>query len=323
MTEPATSATAPAGDAVAIFGGPGRPAEQRRSGHPVMYGRPRTVQPFGRMPHGGGYPHGFLDFAYQQLAVSDPDRVLHVCSGSMRTGIRVDIRPECQPTVVADGTRLPFPAAVFDWVLIDPPYSELLARRHFGTRYPTPRKLLREAARVLTLGGRVGILHYQTPHAVAGLRFHGVHAVYLGPGTRLRAFTVFARIDPTAPSAAVSKAGLVTGAAPARHSARPGDGTGAGMATAAPAGPVTECDGPGCTACVTQPAVGRPARYCSPACRQRAYKARNTTARSAGKAPSSVTQPAQGAAAGGGIGDAITATTAAPFADEIPEAHRG
>jgi len=76
-------------------------------------------------------------------------------------------------------------------VLIDPPYSELLARRHFFTLYPRPKRLLIEAERVVAAGGAVGFLHYDVPHAVPGLELASIHAVYLGPGARLRAFTVW------------------------------------------------------------------------------------------------------------------------------------
>lgn len=168
--------------------------EATGSGHPVMYGRPRGVVPFGRMPHGGGYPLGFLEFAYDRLGVTDVDQVLHVCSGSMREGVCVDIRAEMAPIVVGDGTRLPIRSRSFRWVLVDPPYSELLARRHFETLYPRPKRLLMEVARVLQPGGVAGFLHYDVPHAPPGLERTEIHAVYLGPHSRLRAFTVW-RLD--------------------------------------------------------------------------------------------------------------------------------
>ena len=89
----------------------------------MLFGKNRA-EDFGVFPDGGGYPIRFLDSAYEWLGVTNPDLVLHLCSGSMRRGIRVDVRPEMAPDVVCDARRTPFDDESFDWIMIDPPYSE-------------------------------------------------------------------------------------------------------------------------------------------------------------------------------------------------------
>lgn len=134
------------------------------AGHPPLFGfSPALV--YAAHPDGGGYPIGFLDRAYMTLGVTDPTNVLHLCSGSMRIGVRVDIRPEMQPDIVADCRNVPLPDESFDWIMADPPYSENYAQSLYGTGadYPKPGQIIKEASRLLRPGGRVGILHFQVP----------------------------------------------------------------------------------------------------------------------------------------------------------------
>ncbi len=42
-------------------------------------------------PEAGGYPLQFLPLAYKTLGATDPSRVLHLCSGSVRVGVTVDL----------------------------------------------------------------------------------------------------------------------------------------------------------------------------------------------------------------------------------------
>ena len=50
-------------------------------------------------------------------------------------------------------------------MLIDPPYSEEDADKYKAGRsvYPSPSKLVENALKVVPIGGRVGIIHYQLP----------------------------------------------------------------------------------------------------------------------------------------------------------------
>ena len=174
------------------FGPQASQGRAKGAGHPVLFGFSPALQ-FVDFPDGGGYPLGFLEKAYSTLGVTDPSKVLHLCSGSMRVGVRVDIRPEMQPTVVADCTKLPFPDNTFQWVMADPPYAESYAHHLYDTKdkYPRPGSILREAARVLVPGGRVGILHFLVPMVRKPMRIVNVWGVTTGGGYAIRAWSVF------------------------------------------------------------------------------------------------------------------------------------
>ena len=141
----------------------------------------------------GQYPKGFLPWALRALGVSPLD-VLHVCSGALGAdvgGVRVDIRPEVRPDVVANGCALPFAPEAFGAVLIDPPYTVEYADGLYGTSYPRPSHLLAEASRVARPDAPIGFLHYLVPMPPPNCTLERVHGIYTGVGYRIRAWTVF------------------------------------------------------------------------------------------------------------------------------------
>lgn len=146
----------------------------------------------------GRYPKGFLDHVLkaQWLGASvRRDDILHVCSGTLSETERwtVDLRAQARPLIMADGKALPFRAASFPAVMLDPPYSDEYARNLYGIENPRPSWLLKEAARVVKPGGRVEILHVAIPFAPPGCFLVTVWPVTTGVGFRIRALTIYQR----------------------------------------------------------------------------------------------------------------------------------
>ncbi len=126
---------------------------------------------------------------------------LWLFSGSFKDpeGITVDIKPELRPDVVADCQYLPFKDESFDFVMLDPPYSEEEAQRLYNLPYCNMLKVMNEAARVCRSGGYVLLLHRLIPfhHPENGPHFRrlivkAIIAVYMIAGwTNIRALTVW------------------------------------------------------------------------------------------------------------------------------------
>lgn len=147
----------------------------------------------------GRYPKGFLEWAIDQAQLRGRT-FLHVCSGGMKRsdslgGIRVDLRSQARPDILGDGTRLPFLDNSVHGVLLDPPYSVEYAESLYGVKYPRPSHLLREALRVTKPGGRFAILHYLVPVPPKGANLTAVHAVTQGLGYRIRAWSLFTKLQ--------------------------------------------------------------------------------------------------------------------------------
>jgi SAM-dependent methyltransferase len=164
-------------------------------GHPIMYGKPKPAIHFQDFPDGGGYPIGFPEWAFGIMGVTDPSKVLHLCSGSMLTGVRVDIRPEMNPTVCCDVRNTPFPDESFDFIMSDPPYGETYAEQLYGTgkAYPKPGQIMKEAARLLRPGGYFGILHFIVPITRKPMKMIQVYGITTGAGYAIRAWSLFTK----------------------------------------------------------------------------------------------------------------------------------
>ena len=166
-------------------------------GVPFMGNRLRKAVEDGADPDGyavfGRFPRGFLTWLLRRQLLGDVrrDDILHVCSGTLTEKWTVDIRAEARPAVQASGTSLPFRAASFAAVLLDPPYSDAYARNLYGVENPRPSWLLKEAARVVVPGGRIGMMHVAIPFAPSGCWFVRVIPVSTAVGFRIRALTIY------------------------------------------------------------------------------------------------------------------------------------
>lgn len=165
------------------------------SGHPVMFGDPRPAVELGRMPEGGGYPHGLIEFAGRRMRVTDHRKVVHLCSGSVRAPLTFDLRPASEARCIADVRHLPIRSGSVRWVMVDPPYSPEHAEDLWGVgdQYPTGAALFREVERILQPGGMVAYLHFLVPKLPDQLERLETYGVTIGPGYRIRALTIARR----------------------------------------------------------------------------------------------------------------------------------
>lgn len=142
------------------------------------------------VPVFGRLPKRFLETVVQPaLGVARAD-ILHICSGSLREGRTVDIRPEVRPWLVADALNLPLADDSEEAVFLDPPYTPAWARQ-YGVKYPPTYPLLREALRVLKPGSRLALFHFLVPYTPKGARLVKVYGVTVGMGYQIRALSVF------------------------------------------------------------------------------------------------------------------------------------
>lgn len=183
--------------------GPNSP-KSKGAGHPVMYGKPKEALHFTAFQDGGGYPIGFVEWAFAEMrkehsgVLLNPDNILHLCSGSMKTGTTVDIRSSLNPTFVADvrDMRHIIKDESFDFIMADPPYSEEYAENLYktGSDYPKPGQILKESARILRPGGLVGIMHFQVPMARKPLKLIRVYGITTGAGYAIRAWSLYRKV---------------------------------------------------------------------------------------------------------------------------------
>lgn len=161
---------------------------------PVLVLYEDLVDEVGPAPVYGQYPRGLIAKMLPWLRCARHE-ILHVCSGSLPPGegIRVDIRPEAMPDILADGRKLPIESGTVAAVMLDPPYNKDYARSLYGVEYPRPAHLLREAARVVRPGGRIAIVHYITPKPVKGTRLVKAFGLSTGFDMPMRAVTVYER----------------------------------------------------------------------------------------------------------------------------------
>lgn len=142
----------------------------------------------------GQYPRALIGKLLPWLRCERRE-ILHVCSGSLPPGegIRVDVRAEAYPDILADGRALPLADGSAAAVLIDPPYSAHYARELYGVEYPRPSHLLREAARVVRRGGRIALVHYITAKPAPGTRFVRAFGLSTGFDMPMRAVSIYER----------------------------------------------------------------------------------------------------------------------------------
>lgn len=122
-------------------------------------------------------------------------------SGSFKDseGITIDINADVKPDIITNCEQLPLKDESFDFVMLDPPYSEEEAMRLYNLPYINLLKALNEAARICASGGYVLLLHRMIPfnhpesnNHLKRLKIIATVGVYTIAGwTNMRALTVW------------------------------------------------------------------------------------------------------------------------------------
>jgi SAM-dependent methyltransferase len=110
----------------------------------------------------GGFPLHFEKKLLKLLGI-DPKKhkILHPFGGMAEYGIRVDIDPSVNPDFVGDAHNLDmFEDNTFDLVICDPPYTDKLSKRLYGTGKICYKKYISEAVRVCKPEGFIASYHW-------------------------------------------------------------------------------------------------------------------------------------------------------------------
>jgi hypothetical protein len=139
----------------------------------------RTTKCFGVNGQGkikGAFPKGFLKWIKEMGWWGD--KRAYLCAGTPEDddSIRVDVRPEVNPTHLEDATSTSIPSESVDWVIIDPPYTKDLAKEYYNTEkhYHGINLFTKEAERICKPGGLILTLSYEIPKRVKNCDFVAV-----------------------------------------------------------------------------------------------------------------------------------------------------
>lgn len=160
----------------------------------------RTTKCFSPQTNGypGGFPVGFLKWVKEQ-GWWGTSRV-YLCAGRVEDpqSIRVDLRPETNPTHLQDARQTTLPAESANWVMIDPPYTVALAERLYNTQkhWGSINQFTKEGRRLLRVGGLLLTLSYEVPKRVADCDLVACVGVYQTISVaHMRCFTVWQRLS--------------------------------------------------------------------------------------------------------------------------------
>lgn len=133
-------------------------------------------------------------FVKRVKAMFPTERMLHLCCGRCRIegATNVDIMDLPEADLIADAENTGLPSGSFDVVLIDPPYSQEDATRYGVKRLINSRKVMAEAARVLSDDGYLLWLDEKYPaYRRADWELTGLIGVVTGFERRTRVLSMF------------------------------------------------------------------------------------------------------------------------------------
>jgi SAM-dependent methyltransferase len=97
-------------------------------------------------------------------------KILQPFGGKAQLGLRLDLKPEVRPDIIADAHMLPFLPSTFDVVILDPPFSTHKSITLYATGPLHFKAYISEAARVLKTGGFLVMYHTHSMPGVPGLK---------------------------------------------------------------------------------------------------------------------------------------------------------
>lgn len=131
----------------------------------------------------GGMPlyaeEWLLDLAREILGKEDI-AIMSLFCGMCKQGLRVDIKPEVKPHIVADAHDLSMIQGHIDVILADPPYSTEEARDLYGTPKLNYKKWTAECEKLLKKGGLLIVYHKYVMPNPNPEKFTVVKRVFIG-----------------------------------------------------------------------------------------------------------------------------------------------
>jgi len=137
------------------------------------------------------YPSRFI-FNLKKTYPYENKKVLSMFSGSSSIGDTTDIREETRADIIAPYDNLPIDDNTYDMVIADPPYNCGFAKE-WEAGLPKPKRILKEASRVVKGGGLILILHIIVIPAYKDCNVERValHPILCGPNNAIRVLNVF------------------------------------------------------------------------------------------------------------------------------------
>lgn len=147
---------------------------------------------FKKATYYGQHPVGYLK-KVKALFPDLQESVLHLCSGTVKEDVTIDLKRELRPTICCDAQNLPLRPNSYSLVTFDPPYSKRDANVYYGVPYLSVPKVMKQVLMILKPGGFFCILDVRYPsyHRSEGWRLIGLIGVVTGFGKITRILSVF------------------------------------------------------------------------------------------------------------------------------------
>ena len=140
----------------------------------------------------GAYPLGFERLIPKIIQTKD---FIHLFSGKAKTGLKIDIKTEVNPTVLADCRELPFKDETFPGAMCDPMYTQKFADELYKQPLPKWEEWTKEVVRVTKPGGLIAIMHNYEVNRLAGCQYWDIWYFANRPKHYPRVVTVFIKTE--------------------------------------------------------------------------------------------------------------------------------